>query len=116
VGQDRGRRGAPGVGGRADRVSRVGGYAVAQTPVICDTIPAMRKVGVFLALTALAACESQSPSSQDVATVRAAGDAMEESGSFAVEMTIDLRDAGTPHIRRVNDQRTGRLVQRKIDV
>jgi hypothetical protein len=90
VGQDRGRRGAPGVGVRADRVSRVGGYAVAQTPVICDTIPAMRKVGVFLALTALAACESQSPSSQDVATVRAAGDAMEESGSFAVEMTIDL--------------------------
>ena len=46
--------------------------------------------------TALAACESQSASSQDVATVRAAGDAMEESGSFTVEMTIRPRDAGAP--------------------
>ena len=54
------------------------------------------RMGVLLALTALAACESQSASSQDVATVRAAGDAMEESGSFTVEMTIRPRDAGAP--------------------
>jgi hypothetical protein len=50
----------------------------------------MGKVGVLLALTALVACESQSGASRDVATVRAAADAMEESGSFAVEMTIDV--------------------------
>ena len=50
----------------------------------------MGKVGVLLALTALAACASQSGASRDVATVRAAADAMEESGSFAVEMTIDV--------------------------
>jgi hypothetical protein len=47
----------------------------------------MRIVGVLLVVTALSACESQS---QDVANVRAAADAMEESGPFAVEMTIDL--------------------------
>jgi hypothetical protein len=76
----------------------------------------MRKVGVLLALTALAARESQSAASQDVATVRAAADAMEESGSFAVEMTIDVEMPGTPHIHPVNDQRTGRLARRKIDV
>jgi hypothetical protein len=47
----------------------------------------MRIVFVLLVSTALSACESQS---QDVADVRAAADAMEESGPFAVEMTIDL--------------------------
>jgi hypothetical protein len=52
-----------------------------------DIIPAMRIVFVLLVSTALSACESQS---QDVTNMRAAGDAMEESGPFAVEMTIDL--------------------------
>ena len=47
----------------------------------------MRIVFVLLVSTALSACESQS---QDVANVRAAADAMEESGPFAVEMTLDL--------------------------
>ena len=50
-------------------------------------IPTMRIVFILLVSTALSACESQS---QDVASVRAAADAMEESGPFAVEMTIDL--------------------------
>jgi hypothetical protein len=44
-------------------------------------------VGVLLVVSALSACESRS---QDMANVRAAADAMEKSGSFAVEMTIDL--------------------------
>jgi hypothetical protein len=49
----------------------------------------MRIVFILLLLVsaALSACESHS---QDVAKVRAAADAMEESGPFAVEMTLDL--------------------------
>jgi hypothetical protein len=47
----------------------------------------MRIVFVLLVSTAFSACESQS---HDVANVRASADAMEESGPFAVEMTIDL--------------------------
>jgi len=50
----------------------------------------MRKVGLLLVTAILAACEAQTPARPDVATVRAAGDAMEESRSFAVEMIIDL--------------------------
>ena len=65
------------------------GLGGAGTEVEDDIDPRMRKVGVLLALTALAACESQSAASQDVATVRAAGDAMEESGSFAVARLPD---------------------------
>jgi hypothetical protein len=47
----------------------------------------MRIVFILLVSTALSACEGQS---QDLADVRAAADAIEESGPFAVEMTIDL--------------------------
>jgi hypothetical protein len=47
----------------------------------------MRTVVVLLVSTALLACESPS---QDVANVRAAADAMEESAPFAVEIAIDL--------------------------
>jgi hypothetical protein len=50
-------------------------------------IPRMRIVFILLVSTALSTCESQS---QEVANVRAAADAIEESGPFAVEMTIDL--------------------------
>jgi hypothetical protein len=47
----------------------------------------MKIVFILLISTALSACESKS---QDVANVRAAADEMEESGPFAVEMTIGL--------------------------
>jgi len=47
----------------------------------------MRIVFVLLVSTALSACETQS---QDVANVRAAAEAMQQSGPFAVEMNLDL--------------------------
>jgi hypothetical protein len=48
----------------------------------------MRIVSVLVSMTVLFACEGQP---REVATVRAAGDTMEESGSFAVRMTVDLK-------------------------
>ncbi|MGI8615685.1 MAG: hypothetical protein ACR2L4_02725 [Actinomycetota bacterium] len=53
----------------------------------------MSKVGILLVL-ALGACEGWSAASQEVALVRAAADVMEASGSFAVEITIDLEMPG----------------------